>query len=200
MNLQVYKAYIDPSFDSDLEVDFIGLVERPAIERNFQAFDEEKKKLKFSLDTERRIVSGPAMIAGMPLYRNDNVLGEYFVEFDAPSIFTIVNKFAAKGNMQKANLFHDPNLTLQNVTFFNSFITDEQMGIMPPKGFEDIAFGSWFISAYIGNDAAWEAIQSGQVKGFSVEGIFKYIAVKATKMTMEMKLERIKKILEAPEE
>jgi len=192
MQLQVYKAYIDPSFDSDLEVDFISLVERPAIERNFQAFDEDKKKLKFAVDTERRIISGPAMIAGMPLYRNDQMLGEYMVEFDAPSIFTIVNKFAAKGNMQKANLFHDPNLTLQGVTFFNSFITDEQMGIMAPKGFENIPFGSWFVSAYIGNDMAWEAITSGKVMGFSVEGIFKYVPVK---MTMEQAVKRIEQIL-----
>ena len=47
MEFQVYRAEIDPSLDSDLEVNFIGLVDRPAIERNFQSFNDQKEKAKF---------------------------------------------------------------------------------------------------------------------------------------------------------
>lgn len=173
MELQVYKAQIDPSLTSDLEVNFIGLVDRPAIERNFQAF--KKEPAKFVMDESRQIISGPAMIADMPLYRNDNQLGEYYVVFDKGSISTIVQKFAAKGFMQKFNLFHDDQQQVSDVTIFNSFITDKTMGIHPPAGFEDTAEGSWFISAKVNNPDVWAKVKDGTIKGFSVEGFFSYI-------------------------
>lgn len=193
MQFQVYKAQIDPSMSSDLEVSFIGLVDRPAIERNFQAFKE--MKAKFVLDEERQIISGWAMVADMPLYRKDEALGEYYVVFDAPSIFTIVNKFAAKGNMQKFNLFHDDQQQVQDVTIFNSFITDKQLGINAPAGFEDAAEGSWFISAKVNNPAVWAKVKSGEIKGFSVEGIFSYMPARMQKMTVEQAMNRINQIL-----
>lgn len=176
MDLQLYKAEIDPELTSDLEVNFIGLVDRPAIERNFQAF--KKEPARFAVDQARRIISGPAMIADMPLYRNDPQLGEYYVVFDAGSISTIVQKFSAKGLMQKFNLFHDDALQVADVTIFNSFITDKAMGIHPPTGFEDVSEGSWFISAKVNNPDVWAKVQDGTIKGFSVEGFFSYVPVK----------------------
>lgn len=197
MQFQVYKAQIDPSLSSDLEVSFIGLVDRPAIERNFQAFKE--MKAKFLLDEERQIISGWAMVADMPLYRKDEALGEYYVVFDAPSILTIVQKFAAKGNMQKFNLFHDDQQQVSDITIFNSFITDKQLGINAPVGFEDAAEGSWFISAKVNNPAVWAKVKSGEIKGFSVEGIFSYMPARMQKMTEEQAMERIRQILENAE-
>lgn len=183
MELQVYKAQIDPALNSDLEVNFIGLVDRPAIERNFQAFNQQKQKAKFVVNDERQIISGPAMIADMPLYRQDEQLGEYYVVFDKPSIQTIVEKFSAKGFLQKFNLFHDDKLQVSDVTIFNSFVTDKAMGIQAPAGFEDAADGSWFISAKVNNPTVWEAVKSGTIKGFSVEGLFSYIPIKLTQMS-----------------
>ena len=101
MELQVYKAQIDPDTTSDLEVNFIGLVDRPAIERNFNAFKSNEQKAHFTLNEEKRIISGPAMIADMPLYRKDEQLGEYYVVFDKIAIRCIVEKFSSKGYMKK---------------------------------------------------------------------------------------------------
>lgn len=196
MQLQVYKAQIDPAMTSDLEVNFIGLVDRPAIEKNFQAFKESKK---FTFNDERRIISGPCMVAGMPLYRNDNQLGEYFVEFDKPAIFTIVEKFHAKGFLQKFNLFHDDTQQVGDVTIFNSFISDTSLGVKPLGGFEDVADGSWFISAKVNNDLVWQKVKSGEIKGFSVEGLFAYVKLQMNKLTMEEKLEKFLNEL-SPEE
>lgn len=176
MELQVYRAQIDPSLTSELEVNFIGLVDRPAIERNFQAF--KANAARFVTDEARQIISGPAMIADMPLYRNDDQLGEYYVVFDKGSISTIVQKFAAKGFMQKFNLFHDDQQQVGDVTIFNSFLTDKAMGINAPTGFEDVAEGSWFISAKVNNPDVWEKVKDGTIKGFSVEGLFNYMPVK----------------------
>lgn len=195
MDLQVYMAQIDPAINSDLEVNYIGLVDKPAIERNFQAFNANKEKARFVLNEEKKIISGPAMIADMPLYRNDNRLGEYFVVFNKQCIQAIVEKFSAKGYLQNFNLFHDDQQKVSDVTIFNSFISDKDMGLLPPTGFSDLADGSWFISAKVNNQKVWDDVKAGLVKGFSIEGIFNYIPLKMAKMSPEAAMKRIQEIL-----
>lgn len=195
MELQIYKAQIDPDSDSDLEVNFIGLVDRPAIERNFQAFKSGKSRMAFALNEEKKIISGPAMIADMPLYRKDDELGEYYVVFDKQAIRAIVEKFSAKGYMKNFNLFHDDKSQVSDVTIFNSFISDSELGISPLKGFEDVADGSWFISAKVNNDEVWGKVKSGEIKGFSVEGLFKYTPVLQQKLSVDEAAKRIQNIL-----
>lgn len=251
MELPFYFAEIDTDPNSELEVNFIGLVDRPAINRNFLAFnsnfkvgdkvkvisgmehmpehigiemtiaeisgnayavklpdgtihkwylgtelqkDGQKFIAQFVINEEKRIISGPAMICDMPLYRNDKDLGEYYVVFDKPSIRCIVEKFSAKGYMQNFNLFHDEQAQVSDVTIFNSFISDAELGIQPLKGFEDVSDGSWFISAKVNNDEVWQKVKAGEIKGFSVEGLFSYVPRKVT-MTAEMAYEKIEQIL-----
>jgi len=189
MEMQVYRAVIDPSLDSDLEVNFMGLVDKPAIERNFLAFKEQKEKLKFFINDEKRIISGPAMLSDMPIYRNDEKLGEYYIVFDKQSIQTIVEKFSAKGFLKNFNLFHDQQQQVEDVIIFNSFIKDESLGVSALKGFEDVADGSWFISAKVNNDAVWQKVKDGLIKGFSVEGIFEFIPMATVKMSAAQKEE-----------
>lgn len=195
MELQVYKAQIDPAITSDLEVNFIGLVDRPAIERNFQAFREQQQRAAFVLNEEKRIISGPAMIADMPLYRKDDQLGEYYVIFDKPAIQAIVEKFSAKGYLKNFNLFHNAQAQVSDVTIFNSFVSDKELGIAPMTGFEDVADGSWFISAKVNNMAVWEQVKAGTIKGFSVEGLFNYVPVKMQKMSIDDAVKRIQQII-----
>jgi hypothetical protein len=193
MELQIYRAQIDPSPESDLEVDFVGLVDRPAIERNFQAFKDHKGL--FVLNEEKRIIGGPAMIAGMPLYRKDTELGEYYVVFEKQDIYTIATKFAAKGYMNNLNLFHDQQQKVSDVTIFNSFIADAELGVSPMRGYEDLPDGTWFIHAKVNNEQVWEKVKNGEIKGFSVEGLFNYVPVAKVVMSAEARLAAIEKLL-----
>ena len=68
--------YLTIDDDHDTGLDFISLVDRPAIERNWMAFN---KKQKFALNEEKRIVSGMAMVADYPIYRKDEDEREYYV-------------------------------------------------------------------------------------------------------------------------
>lgn len=190
---KIYKAVIDSDITSELEVDFIGLVDRPAIQKNFLAFNEQKQK--FVLDEEKRIVHGPAMVADLPIYRNGNGLGEHYVVFDKEAIQTIVEKFSKKGYMSNFNLFHDEQQQVTDVTIFNSFIINSELGITAPAGFEDLTDGSWFITAKVNNDAVWEKVKDGTIKGFSVEGVFNYIPVH-TPQTKQFNYEEIARKLE----
>lgn len=195
MELQVYRAQIDPSITSELEVNYIGLVDRPAIERNFQAFKAQQQRAAFVLNEEKRIISGPAMIADMPLYRKDDQLGEYYVIFDKAAIQAIVEKFSAKGYLKNFNLFHNAQQQVSDVTIFNSFVSDKELGVAPLTGFEDVADGSWFISAKVNNQTVWDNVKAGTIKGFSVEGLFSYVPVKKVKMTSEEAVKFIERFI-----
>jgi len=196
VNLPIYKCVIDDDVDSPLQVEFMALVDKPAIEKNFMAF---KSQLRFNLDDEKKIVSGPAMLADMLIYRKDDNLGEYYTTFDKASISSIVQKFFKKGFIKNFNLMHDAEKKTSDVTIFESFITDEARGIKPMKGFEDAKDGSWFISAKVDNQELWDKIKAGEFKGFSVEGIFNQVPMQMRKMTPEVAVEQIKQILKSIE-
>lgn len=191
MDLPVYKLQIDASQDSELQVDYVALVDKPAIEKDFIAFNESKP-LQFLVNEDRNIISGAAMLADVPIYRRDEQMGEYFVVFDAPTIFQIVEKFFSKGFNQNFNLMHDPAAKLSGVTVFESFIVDKSRGIQPMVGFEDAKDGSWFMSAKVNNPEVWQMIKNGTVKGFSVEGIFSY---KKSPMSADQTLAKIMELL-----
>lgn len=193
-DLPIFKCIIDNNLDSELQVQFVSLVDKPAIEKNFLAF---KDKLRFNVDTEKQIVSGPAMLADMLIYRNDpEGMGEYYTTFDKETILSIVQKFFRKGFIQNFNVMHNPDSKTSGVTIYESFITDSARGVMPMKGFEDSADGSWFITAKVDDPAIWEKVKSGEVKGFSVEGIFQQMPVKFHKHKPEDAMKLIKRILD----
>jgi len=195
MEMKIYKAVIDPSLTEETEVNFIGLVDRPAIERNFLAFANQAP-IKLTFNEEKRIISGPAMIADLPIYRNDEKYGEYYVVFDKQAIRCIVEKFSAKGYLQNFNLFHDAQQQVSDVTIFNSFITDKELGINPPAGYEDVNDGSWFISVKVNNEDVWNKVKNGEVKGFSVEGLFTYEPLATAKMSKEEFLRKVEAMLQ----
>jgi predicted ABC-type ATPase len=76
---------------------------------------------------------------------------------------------------------------------FESFISDSARGIAPMKGFEDAPEGSWFGSFKVDSEDAWSKVKSGEVKGFSVEGVFEYAKQKSKD---EVLMSKIYKILE----
>jgi hypothetical protein len=172
MNLPIYLLEINEDLMDGSEVDFVALVDKPAIERNFLRFKEDRMNFEIQ-DEERRIISGPIMLADTPIYRNDNGQ-EYFVSFPKDTIYKIVKKMFQKGYTSNVNLMHDPNQVVDGVTMFEIWITDESRGIKPMKGFEYAPDGSAFASYSIDNDEVWGKVKSGEFKGFSVEGLFNY--------------------------
>jgi hypothetical protein len=172
MELPVYEMRINPDEASDVEVSFVALVDKPAIERNFMMFNSHA--LNFTINNDKRIISGPAMVADVPIYRKD-ASGEYNVFFSAATIKEIVLKFAKKGYAKNLNLFHDRSMPAEGVTIFYSFVSDKSMGIPAMAGYEDLPDGSWFISAKVESDEIWARIKAGEFKGFSVEGNFSFV-------------------------
>jgi hypothetical protein len=192
--LPVFKLTIKEDEAAVQEVNAVALVDIPAIGENFFAFSkhifvepgetETENKFSFSVvNSEERIVVGPAMIPDLPIYRKDET-GEYYVFFDRKTIETIALKFYAKGFQQSANEMHMK--PIEGVTFFQSWIADESKGIPKMKQFEDLPDGTWFLGAKVNNDETWAKVKDGTFKGFSVEGMFDMTEIKMRKSADEI--------------
>ncbi len=193
-NLPIYKLSL--SDDPDSGVDFIALVDDPAIQRNFMAFkNETKPRLRFQVTSpEQHIISGPLMVADMCIFRDDPIHGEHLVYFDALTIKQIVLRFFQKGLTSNINLMHLPDAKPEGIFMFESFIIDSSKGILTPKGFDLLSDGSWFGSFKVDNFIIWDHfIKTGEFKGFSVEGFFNYMAVLSSD---EIKVKEIMNLIE----
>lgn len=190
-DLPIFMLDITDDINDDAQVDFIALVDRPAIQKNWNAFN---KSQKFEIvNEERRIISGAIMLADTPIFRSDSTYGDYYVAFSKDTILKIVQKFFKKGFQSNVNLMHDSNAQFSDITLFESFISDPSRGIMPMKGFEDAPVGSWFGSMIVDNEEAWTKVKNGEILGFSVEGLFNYKPREVNKV--ESMVDAIKKIL-----
>lgn len=189
MNLPVFEMLLDEQ--DGTEVNYVALVDRPAIEKNFLAFSE---KAHFAvLDAEKQIVAGPVMLSDTPIYRRDEKMGEYYVMFSKDTVEKAAQLFFKRGYQNNVNLAHDASMKPDGIGFYQSFITDSKIGILPMKGFEDAPEGSWFMVAKVDNPAVWDMVKNGTFKGFSVEGLF---GLKQVSMSKEDSLlEQIKEIL-----
>ena len=147
-------------------VNIISLVEFPAVERNFIQLSKE---VKLSLNEEKKELLGVALIPDMPIYRRDEQ-GEYYIVFSAESIRKIAIDFYKKLNVNMADVEHNHNIE-NGITYFQSMIIDKENGICP-VAFKDLPNGTWIVGCKVENDKVWEAVKSGEVKGFSIDGYF----------------------------
>lgn len=170
--LPIYRLLIDE--DNDTGVEFVAFVDRPAIQRNWVAFQEHKKDQQFKIqDEEKRIVSGALMLADLPIYRNDKEMGEYYAVFEKDTIEQIMQRYAKNGFHANVNLMHDSKSKVDGVYMIESWLIDSEKGKKAPEGFTGITDGSWFGSFKVENDNVWnEFIKTGELNGFSIEGVF----------------------------
>lgn len=172
--LPIYRIVIN---GEETEVDYIALTDDPAIEKNFMAFTNQKRFVMQS--EEKRIVSGPLIVANLPIYRRDES-GEYYVVFDPLTTEQIVQSFFKKGYQGNVNLNHDSTKRPDGIYMFESILIDSARGIHTPIGFNTLPDGSWFGSFKVENDAIWQQVKDGTFTGFSVEGMLGFDYIKET--------------------
>lgn len=167
--IPVYDATIS---DEETGMFKISLVDDPAVQSNFLAFDKTRKPLMYSIsDEEKRIVRGVVMRADFPIYRYDKRMGEYYIIYKADTIRQMAEKYLLESRQNDVNLMHEADSDVDGVQMVQYFIKDSEAGISP-AGFEDIADGSLFAEFHIVNDEVWEQVKDGTFKGFSLEGVF----------------------------
>lgn len=141
----------------------VAIVNSPAIQYNFIRLAEQAE-IKFSVDEERRVISGPVLVPEQPIYRK--VGGkEFYIKFTEDAIRRYAIKFFQDKREGEGNVEHQ--FPVQGITYFESYLVDRERGIAP-KAF-DVPDGTWIMSAKVDNDDVWKLILAGELRGFSVD-------------------------------
>lgn len=185
-DLPLWRMSIDESDDSETGVEFISLVDYPAIEVDWVAMSESKKKYQFNKD--KQTITGPVMIPNLPIYRADEIRGEYYVDFSIEDIEVIQRKFSKQQKTLAINYKHQDNSQVKDAIIIeNWFITDKENDKSNSLGF-DLPVGTWMSTTYIADKTFWEKeIKSGNVRGYSIEG---FLNLEMSKMKNKMNMNK----------
>lgn len=169
--LPTYKITIDEAYNDGTEplgVDAIAFTANPAVLVKGVAFKSQAKS--HFADEKKYRITAPAMIP-MDIYRRDDEMGEYYVQFSETEIDTIFKDFML--NLNNRNLF---NLEHEGDQIVPAYILEAWLvdnpeadkakstfGISVPKG-------TLMVTAQITDtDYYNKLVENGQV-GFSIEG------------------------------
>jgi len=169
--LPTYKITIDEAYndgEQPLGVDAIAFTANPAVLVKGVAFKSQAKS--HFADEKKYRITAPAMIP-MDIYRRDDDMGEYYVQFSETEIDTIFKDFML--NLNNRNLF---NLEHEGDKIVPAYILEAWLvdnpeadkakstfGISVPKG-------TLMVTAQITDtDYYNKLVENGQV-GFSIEG------------------------------
>ena len=150
----------------------ISLVENPAIEIDFIALSKENSIKLAEVSEEKRLLISPVLIPNQPIYRRDDKGNEFNIVFPEETILKAQQNFYKQGFQRNSNIEHDDNLTLNDVTFVESWIKEDDTHDKSLKYGFDLPNGTWFAVMKVENDETWQKVKKGEVKGFSIEGNF----------------------------
>lgn len=171
--MKIFEFIINPE-DQELGMKAISIVDRPAMESEFIAFNKTEKKVRYKLKDEKKyIVSGLALIPDKLIYRVDEDGEDYLGYFSAETIEMIVSKFmkeSTNGTLENVNLQHDGQDKVQ-AHLIESFIlrTSEMVDAVKAMGIEEAVLGAWFVSYKFDNKEDYDKAVSEEFTGFSVE-------------------------------
>ncbi len=161
-------------FDEDDEdgVIDISLVEHPATQSKFVAFNDHLKKIQFkTVDAEKRQIIGLVLEPDVPIYRVDDD-GEYTIQFDADTVERLSHKYLKKG-LQFGNSIQHQEQSQEGLSVVESWT------VLESDKDKSNAYGlefkpkSWVVILSVQNDTIWnEYVKTGKVQGFSIEAKF----------------------------
>lgn len=189
--LPVYKLKIKET-DEETGVFAIALVDAPAIEIDWFAFDKNKEQSEFKfVSQEKKMLAGYFLVPDKLIYRRD-ISGEYFVQFDAETIEKISEKFNKKQFGKNFNIGHNDNNKTQAFVKENWMITSAEFDKSKEFGFEPIV-GAWFGIVKVEDDLTWNGlVKEGKINGFSVEGFFEMeLSEAVSKFAEQINLDKI---------
>ena len=202
----IYELVIE---DENIDGIFaISLVQDPAIEADFVYFDKEKV-LFSSVDDEQRLVMGAILIPNKKILRIDGEGKPYHVFFKPETIKKLSEMYLKNKYTDKATLEH--NEKINGVTLVESWIKESATKDKSALYNLNAPVGSWVGTFKIDNDDIWNNyVKTGDVKGFSIEGLFGHSLVSAnesfnfqkdidlfSEVEAEILLEKIKQMFES---
>jgi hypothetical protein len=169
--LPTYKITIDEAYNDGTEplgVDAIAFTSNPAVLVKGVAFKSQAKS--HFADEKKYRITAPAMIP-MDIYRRDDEMGEYYVQFSEQEIDTIFKDFML--NLNNRNLFNLEHEGDQIVPAYilEAWLVDNPEGDKAKTTFGiSVPKGTLMVTAQVTDTEYYnKLVEAGQV-GFSIEG------------------------------
>lgn len=169
--LPTYKITIDEEYNDGTEplgIDMIAFTSNPAVLVKGVAFTSQKKA-SFSDDLKYRITA-PAMIP-MEIYRRDEDMGEYYVQFTEEEIDTIHKEFMS--DLKNRDIFNLEHNAEQKVPAYllEAWIVDNPKEDKSYSTFGiDVPKGTLMVTAQITDQEYYKSLVKDGRVGFSIEG------------------------------
>lgn len=176
----------------------ISVVENPAMESMFLALSKQQKPsiniaLKETEEAKKEnVLLGVALIPDKPVYRNQN--GEEFeIVFTKDTIQKAAHNFLKMGYQHNSSVEHET--PINGVSIVESWIVkDANNDAANAYGLskEDIVEGAWIVKMKCDNKEIYDKAISGEIKGFSIDGLFDLEEIKLNtdvKMSEEVRKE-----------
>lgn len=151
-----------------LGVHAISVVEDPAIGVDFVALSDEKRYVTLASE-ERKMLYGALLIPDQLIYRYDETQGEYYVKYSKETIEKIAHNYFKQNLHHNATLEHESPVV--GLTLVESWLIEGENDKSKEFGFS-LPVGTWFGGMKVENDEVWNKVKSGEVKAFSIEGMF----------------------------
>ena len=127
--------------------------------------------LQFSIDDDKRIITGPALIPNKMILRRDENGEPYYVFFSKDTVKKIAEKFFKLNKHNNTDKQHDWQITKNN-TLLESWISEDKMYDKAYKMGFALPMGTWYLSYKVNDEDTWKEIKEGKIKGFSIAGGF----------------------------
>ena len=176
-SIPTYEAVYDEESEN---VYSVSLVENPAMESAFITLKKQTESIKLAeVDKKERTLLGIALIPNKPIYRNQDG-SEFYITFPKETIQASAHDFLKKGFQLNSKLEHEDEI--KGISFVESWIVkdpknDTANAYALPK--EDIVEGAWVLKMKCDNDEIYNKALSGEIKGFSIDGLFSLKEVKS---------------------
>ena len=192
-NIATYSAIIS---DDNEGILVISLVDAPATETNWMCF-KEQENIKFSIVNEdEHILAGVVMVADKPIYRIAPDGSEFYIVFSKDVIKRMAEKMLSDNTFNNIDIQHDGNIIPHDkVKLVELFIADEAKGIKP--NYLDVPDGSLLANYKIYDEQLWQMAKSGELNGFSLEGVFTTVRYEQNKNNKHTKMSKIKEMLKS---
>jgi hypothetical protein len=168
--METYVVKFNPNKNKGVYA--ISLVNDPAIEEFFVQMSKEYDIKLAEIDKEKRLFMSPVLIPNQKILRVDENGNAFNIVFEAETIAMAQQAFQKRGYQNESTLEHDINLKLDGVTFVETWIKEDEVhdkSVM--KGFNQ-PIGTWFTIFRVDDDEVMAKIESGEIKGVSIDGAF----------------------------
>lgn len=153
----------------DSEAFACSLVTNPAVEELFVSFSEEKPLIEKFADESKHMLTGVVAIPNKPIYRRNKDGEEYDIVFSAEAIEKMAVDYMRKYRQESVTLQHQEEAS--GVYLVEQWIKQDNyrdkscvIGLS-----EDLPVGSWIQTYYVDSNDVWQRVQSGELRGFSLE-------------------------------